>query len=414
MFNLFQKNARQVEKENLVNAMLVRFHGNPDFRPHRPDAPVYEVMIRNNGQISTLTIRIPEKFPDLPPDIIVSAGPLKTSGHSWIGSYGTIKGSQKLREWNKATSSLADIVVEIVGALQAGMIPPAPMQQQQQQGGSMNMSAYPLAPGGVGPGFVAVGGRSSLMPPTVQQIQQQHFQPPAVPVPVALPFLPQPASLAPTQGAGPGAGPHSSSGASISSRNNSHDNLTVGVSTSSSTSMTTSHSNPILSSTAASAQPQAQAQAQAQAQPRTPKPPIPAAFPQLQSLSETQLERVLSDPVALAATLSNFVEVDSLREYRDLERRKCIQLAEDTLRREPELERLGKELKAAQDQLRHLATAYSTALDGKRKLFMTESEVRAAAERQVKVLEANSAKCRERLMVGARAGEGVQELIKVS
>ena len=385
--SLFQKTERQREKESQLSSLLVSFHGNQDFRPHRPDAAVYEVLVRNNGQVSTLTIRIPEKFPDFPPDIVVSAGMLKTSGHAWVGLYGQIKGSQKLRDWNKATSSLAEIVKEIVAALEAGFVAPSPalsaypLQQQMQQG----------------------QGRASLMPPSVKQLQQMHQAPP-VPVPVALPPQPQTqpqGSVATGSVVGVIPSFHSpSSSTSSSSRaspNGSHGDLYAvgGGAAAGSTSASPSVGMARRPSCA-------------------PKPEIPESFPQLRHLTEVQLERVLNDPVALAATLNNFVGVDSLLTHRDHVNSKCIALAKSTLEKDSSvLEPLLLDLEAAREEMQRLADRYNAALDAKQKLFMTDASVRDAAERHVRVLEAASAKGREILMAGLREGAKVQDLIKV-
>jgi len=142
------------------------------------------------------------------------------------------------------------------------------------------------------------------------------------------------------------------------------------------------------------------------------KPPIPSSFPQLQTLSEAQLERVLRDPVALSATLENFAEVDSLRDYRSTLRRKVLSLASETLQREAELERATRDALEAQQELVNLTDAYSALLKDKQRLFMTEKEVVAAAEQSVKVLEASSLRVRERVFAGAVRKDAVREWLE--
>jgi len=374
--------ATPTEREQQVNALLVGYHRNPDFRPQKPDAQLYEVMVRNNGQISTLVIRITERFPDSRPDIIVK-GPLATSGHSWVGPYGTIKGSKRLNEWNKSTSSLVDTVKEIVSILEAGMIPPlaaTASSTTNAMGTVVSVTTTNPRHGSFNDLSLAAQQQSTLLPPPPQQQSQPQSQPQSL----------QPSTAA-----------------------NSHQPLVLPLSSPSPSPPSSS------SSSSSSSQQQQQQQQQQQAGGSTgprrtslsaaSKPPIPSSFPQLQTLSEAQLERVLRDPVALSATLENFAEVDSLREYRNTLRRKTLALASETLQREAELERVSRDALEAQQELAQLADVYSALLADKRRLFMTEKDVTAAAEQSVKVLEASSLRVREKVFAGAVRKEEVRD-----
>ena len=111
----------------------------------------------------------------------------------------------------------------------------------------------------------------------------------------------------------------------------------------------------------------------------------------------------------MSATLENFAEVDSLREYRNTLRRKTLALASETLQREAELERVSRDALEAQQELAQLADVYSALLADKRRLFMTEKDVTAAAEQSVKVLEASSLRVREKVFAGAVRKEEVRD-----
>ena len=65
--------------------------------------------------------------------------------------------------------------------------------------------------------------------------------------------------------------------------------------------------------------------------PVIPLPEVPASFPELEKLSDIQLERFLSDPIAIEAHLNSIASVESMRSLRDQVRQSNFDLASKTV-----------------------------------------------------------------------------------
>jgi hypothetical protein len=69
-----------------------------------------------NGQVSTLFITLIASFPQMKP-IFTVRGPLQ---HPWIDKYRFVTGCENLNKWQRETSNLSDIVLEIKNILECG------------------------------------------------------------------------------------------------------------------------------------------------------------------------------------------------------------------------------------------------------------------------------------------------------
>ena len=389
----FARSARQQEKEAQINALLVGFHGNADFRPNKPDQKSYEVVIRHaNKTFSTLVIRIPETFPDAKPDIVVKGH--IASGHPWVTpQYGTVRGCARLNDWNKSVSSLCDIVKEIVAVLEAGVGMPANMPQQPSR-----QEAMPPMP----PAAPSSSSSSSYSQQQQQPQLQHHPQHGSVLAvneansnPIARPSSWDPLPAPSSSSAGGASQPLAAAASSSSSSQRPHSSSTSSTGSSSSSSSFSVTASPSSSSH------------------HTQKPPLPTAFENLQQLSEAQLERLLHDDVSIQASLQSLAEVASLREYRDGLRKKNHEMAARTLQRHDDFERAHSEVLEAQRELQSLATQYAAKLGEKKRLILTEREVWARAEAQCRVLDASSLRVKQKLFDGAVPPEGLRQFLQV-
>ena len=85
-----------------------------------------------NGQVSTLFVTLIASFPEMKP-IFTVRGPLQ---HPWIDKYRFVTGCENLNNWNRETSRLANVVIEIKNILECGWNVPEDAKNNSNQAAS--------------------------------------------------------------------------------------------------------------------------------------------------------------------------------------------------------------------------------------------------------------------------------------
>ena len=97
---------------------------------HRIERGKYQLVLHcSNAQVSSMLVTVLDTFPNTKPILSVQ-GPLM---HPWIDGYRFVTKCPSLNNWEGATSSLADVVLEVKASLESGYtarqdlpVPPKP------------------------------------------------------------------------------------------------------------------------------------------------------------------------------------------------------------------------------------------------------------------------------------------------
>eukprot|EP01039_Chlorochromonas_danica_P000725 gene725-787_t len=253
------KKKSEDDKERQLKQLKNAF---PSLRRPQNDDNLFEIRFLVDNQNNALRIFVPADFPHIRP-VLQVAGPVT---HPWLDQFKQVNGCTKLINWNK-NCTLLEVVEETLSALMnAGVVSPNGAGVALPSPERSSLGGYP----GVQP-----GGRPSLGGPSTSVDSNGYntnYHPYVVPI----------------------------SGMNGSARSNQPSPLSVAVDSKPAASPSPGIQDPNHLSTKDSFK----------SAPRTPLalPSIPSSFPELEKMTDLQLERLLRDEVALMAHVNTNVE----------------------------------------------------------------------------------------------------------
>jgi HAMP domain-containing protein len=129
---------------------------------------------------------------------------------------------------------------------------------------------------------------------------------------------------------------------------------------------------------------------------------VPTSFPELQKLSESQLERLLSDDVALKSHMGTIGAVSSLRELRESVRASNLEHALEAMQMEADISRLAEECTELQQSLRRQVTEFLSVRDNINNLYgLKAADVKIKLEAKITENDNKSEELGDQFVSGA-------------
>jgi len=309
-------------------------------RPHNDDS-TFEFRFTVEGHYSTLRLCIPEDFPQGVPTFQV-VGPCE---HPWLSPMKFVIGSKKLNAWNK-DSSLVVVVEEVL--------------QNLVNAGSLNKST---ATAQVASTSNASGGLS---------VVQATAYPTAVTTSTTTTAA-QYAAPPPTYGAYSGIQPSANTGYNNNNSNiqsyyggypaaarpassNTQPQQQQQVINNNAAPPTITVPQPVVNNSNAGKAQQQSSSEVAHSPMRMALPDVPVSFPELERLTDTQLQRLLNDTIALEVHVQAAESVSSMEAVRDSQREMNAQTAANNVVLGEEVNKLRQTAAELQQKLLALAT----------------------------------------------------------
>ena len=341
-------------------------------RTQQSDDSIHEILFDIQGKYSTLRIILPAAFPSLSPSIKV-IGPCM---HPWLDNNQVVIGSIKLNTWNK-TSSLKDVVVDILNALQSATNNNTAALSSSSSS-SYNNHIYPavahkpsLSSSSSYPAadykqsqkqpYSSSNNSNSSSSSSMYQQQQQHIQQ-------------QNGYVYNEYNQSPNGTnnniPKSSSSSSINIQSN-----TISNTNNVNTNNTTKKEQEVVAFDPI----------------HVPIPEIPLTFPELEQLSDVQLTRLLTDSQALLAHMHNIAGISIYRKLHEEHRKTNEEIALETLSLEEELLRTEREASLLKKGLNEAILVYKQKLaDINNKYSTSKEEIYTILQGQLNSLDDTS------------------------
>ena len=329
-------------------------------RTQQSDDSIHEILFDIQGKYSTLRIILPAAFPASPP-LIKVVGPCM---HPWLDNKQVVIGSIKLNTWSK-TSSLKDVVIDIMNTLQSATNHNTAALSSSSSSSSYNNHVYPAVSHKLS--------SSSSSYPAADYKQSQYGTTPSTTASSSSSMYHQQQHHIQQQNG------------YVYNEYNQSSNGTKSPSPSSS-------SINIQSTTNTATSKKEQEKEVAAFDPiHVPIPEIPLTFPELDRLSDIQLERLLSDKEALTAHMHNIAGVSIYTKLREEHRKSNEEIALETLSLEEELSRTEREAIALKKELSESILRYKQKLaDINRKYGTSKEELYRILEGQLNSLDDTS------------------------
>lgn len=289
----------------------------PSMRRPNNDDRLFELRFTVDNQYNTLRITVPDDFPQSRP-VYQVLGPVV---HHWLDGSKLISGCRKLNDWNPKTSSILEITEDILAALLAtkgkaaaadtsssnNATNPSTLQHQHQPPPAQS---YPLStyPANNPPSY-------GQKPPSNPNLQSYNTMPPTPQHMTVQQPLPQ---------------QNASNQSNIP--NNNTGSPVVPLPNPTALQREDSLNNPM----------------------QMALPDIPSHFPELDKLTEVQLERLLKDSVALEAHIASMDSVQAMESLRDMQRETNAQTVSKNLLLGEEVNKMRHEAESLQDKIRSL------------------------------------------------------------